>query len=350
MRNYAIWLAAAALAAMAPLAASAGDSGFYVGAGGGVNFLNSTDISGNGVNSKADSNMGWGALARGGYDYGNGVRTELELNYRSNSIDQIDGVDASGSTKAEAVMLNLLYEFDTDIPLKPYVGGGLGYAHVHYDSYASGGPVLLDDSDNKVAYQGIAGANWEFNSNLAAFADYRYFALSGPSATLVNGIDVDTEYKAHTVMIGLRWKFNKPAPAPMAAAPVAEKKVMPVEAPPPPPEPKAEIPRNFIVFFDFDKSDITPEANRILLEASGYAKQAKVTHIIATGHADRAGPTKYNQALSERRAKAVMSMLVGMGIPKSEIAIFGKGETQPLVPTADGVREPQNRRVEIVLE
>jgi outer membrane protein OmpA-like peptidoglycan-associated protein len=108
--------------------------------------------------------------------------------------------------------------------------------------------------------------------------------------------------------------------------------------------------RTFLVFFDFDKASITPEADRVIRQAAQTAKQANVPLIIATGHADRAGSDKYNQALSERRARAVRDILVSEGLSQNQIQVSGKGESQPLVPTADGVREPQNRRVEIVLQ
>ncbi|MDY0240902.1 MAG: OmpA family protein, partial [Rhodospirillaceae bacterium] len=60
-------------------------------------------------------------------------------------------------------------------------------------------------------------------------------------------------------------------------------------------------------------------------------------------------PDAYNMALSLRRANAVKAELVKLGIPANEISVVGKGKADPLVPTADGVREPQNRRVQINL-
>jgi outer membrane protein OmpA-like peptidoglycan-associated protein len=65
------------------------------------------------------------------------------------------------------------------------------------------------------------------------------------------------------------------------------------------------------------------------------------------GHADRSGSDTYNQALSLRRANAVKGALVREGVSESMIAVDGRGESEPMVPTADGVREPQNRRVNI---
>jgi outer membrane protein OmpA-like peptidoglycan-associated protein len=73
------------------------------------------------------------------------------------------------------------------------------------------------------------------------------------------------------------------------------------------------------------------------------------TRIEVAGHADRSGSPQYNMGLSRRRADNVAAELVRQGISRNEIAVTAFGETRPLVPTADGVREPQNRRVEIVL-
>ncbi|MDB5359162.1 MAG: hypothetical protein JWO51_459, partial [Rhodospirillales bacterium] len=75
-----------------------------------------------------------------------------------------------------------------------------------------------------------------------------------------------------------------------------------------------------------------------------------MTQINVTGHTDTVGSAKYNQALSERRAAAVKQQLITDGVPSAEIATSGVGKSGLLVPTADGVREPQNRRAEIVLQ
>jgi outer membrane protein OmpA-like peptidoglycan-associated protein len=123
-----------------------------------------------------------------------------------------------------------------------------------------------------------------------------------------------------------------------------------VAAPPPPPPPPApELARSYIVFFDWNSSSVTTEAATIIGEAAKAAKQLAVTRVELTGHADRSGTPAYNQKLSESRGAAVKNALVQLGIPADEISVVGKGEASPLVPTADGVREPQNRRVEIVL-
>ncbi len=107
--------------------------------------------------------------------------------------------------------------------------------------------------------------------------------------------------------------------------------------------------RDFLVFFDWDSAILTPQALAILQEAATTAKQIGTVRIVATGHADRPGSARYNVGLSQRRADAVRGELVRLGLLGGEIATVAKDETDPLVATPDGVREPQNRRVQIVL-
>jgi outer membrane protein OmpA-like peptidoglycan-associated protein len=105
-----------------------------------------------------------------------------------------------------------------------------------------------------------------------------------------------------------------------------------------------------MVFFDFNKSDLTPQAVAIVDQAAANAGPAKVTRIDVTGHTDTVGSDAYNMRLSRRRAESVAAELEAKGVPSSEIAIYAKGKHDLLVPTGDGVKEPQNRRVQIVYE
>jgi outer membrane protein OmpA-like peptidoglycan-associated protein len=118
------------------------------------------------------------------------------------------------------------------------------------------------------------------------------------------------------------------------------------------PAPQAAAPqvRNFLVFFDFDRSTLTPRAQAIVKEAAGVAKAGSNARVTCTGHTDTAGSNSYNMALSLRRANTVEDALVREGVPASSIAVVGRGEEMLLVQTRDGVREPQNRRVEIVIQ
>jgi outer membrane protein OmpA-like peptidoglycan-associated protein len=103
------------------------------------------------------------------------------------------------------------------------------------------------------------------------------------------------------------------------------------------------------VFFDFDRADLTDRARAIIAEAAQNAQRSGSARIEVAGHADRSGTPQYNQRLSERRAQVVAAELERRGVARSAMIIQAFGESRPLVPTADGVREPQNRRVEIVL-
>jgi OOP family OmpA-OmpF porin len=124
----------------------------------------------------------------------------------------------------------------------------------------------------------------------------------------------------------------------------------PIPAPAPPPPPKAAAPERFLVFFDWNKATITSEARRVIANAAEAYKSIGKATLIATGYTDLSGSAAYNQKLSVRRADAVKAELVRLGVPATSITAIGRGESNPLVPTADGVREPQNRRVEIQIQ
>ncbi len=108
------------------------------------------------------------------------------------------------------------------------------------------------------------------------------------------------------------------------------------------------VPKSYLVFFDFNKSDLTADATTIVDQAAKNAGPAKVTQLTVTGHTDTVGSDAYNLRLSRRRAESVAAELEKDGIASSEIEIVAKGKRDLLVPTADGVKEPQNRRVQIV--
>jgi outer membrane protein OmpA-like peptidoglycan-associated protein len=105
--------------------------------------------------------------------------------------------------------------------------------------------------------------------------------------------------------------------------------------------------RNFTVFFDFDKADITPEARRVIASAVDTAKRTGPVRITVTGHTDTVGSQTYNQRLSERRAEAVKNEMLRLGMNAADIATIGRSFNDPLVPTGPGVAEAQNRRAVI---
>ena len=122
----------------------------------------------------------------------------------------------------------------------------------------------------------------------------------------------------------------------------------PPPPPPPPPPPAVQAP-TFMVFFDWDSTRLSVASLNVITQAVTAFRSTGNARITATGHTDTTGSESYNMALSLRRANAVKNELVRQGVPADAIAVVGRGESQLLVPTGDNVREPQNRRVEIVI-
>lgn len=130
----------------------------------------------------------------------------------------------------------------------------------------------------------------------------------------------------------------------VAAAPVAP-------PPAPPPAPQGVCNKGpYTVFFDWDKSDVTSEAATILDSAIASYAYCGDAQIQLDGYADRSGSQQYNLGISTRRNAAVRAYLTSHGLSDSMISGQAFGEENPRVPTADGVRELQNRRVEITIK
>ena len=290
-----------------------------------------------------DFDLGWLASFSAGYAWRNGVRLELEFAYRENGVDSLANAAAQGDTKLMTGMVNATYAFRTLGPLVPFVGAGVGVGHLELDSVRPVGATSIDDSNTGLALQGIAGIEYALTEKLSLNLSYRYMFAPSLDFTAANGAGVKSDYESHAVMVALRWSFGAPAPVKMA-----EPAQLRPPAPQPAPSPRAEAARSFVVFFGWDSAVLTDDARNVLRVAAQAARQNQVTRIELSGHADRSGPEAYNMRLSQRRADAVKAELVGLGIGANQIGTVAKGETQPLVPTADGVREPQNRRVEIV--
>jgi outer membrane protein OmpA-like peptidoglycan-associated protein len=315
---------------------------------------------------KAQYDAGYVGLMSLGWGFGNGVRTEIEGNFRSNELNKLRGSgqpfsNIRGSQRSYGVMANAFYDLDfanfglgTSI-VQPYIGLGAGYVwdefnKVNASSQSTGQRLNINDTGARFAYQGIIGAALPLTQfgvrGLSLTAEYRYLGTLEPrvnaTAFSTNGTanrgKLEVENMNHSVLIGLRYAFNQapPPPPPMAA---------PTQAP----APAAQPARTYLVFFDWDRADLTSRAREIITEAAQNSRRMQVTRIEVAGHSDRSGDAAYNQRLSQRRAEAVAGELVRGGVQRDQITVTAFGESRPLVPTADGVREPQNRRVEIVL-
>jgi outer membrane protein OmpA-like peptidoglycan-associated protein len=263
----------------------------------------------------------------------------------------------SGSARNETYggFVNGLFDFDVGAQYAfPYVGVGIGYEqtklnNVHGALAGVSSGDIGSPSTGSVAAQGILGASFPIPDmpGLSVTAEYRFMATlenekfhGNIGAVPVSG-KVGSQYN-HAGLIGLRYVFGIEAEAPMAPAPAPAPMVQPAPTPPPA--------RTYLVFFDWDRSDLTAAARQIVATAAQNVAKVQVTRIEVSGNADLSGTHAYNQGLSERRAKTVAAELVKDGVPQNEIDVKWYGDTRPLVPTAPGVREPQNRRVEIVLK
>ncbi len=345
---------AGALGLAAPAHADQRTPAFYLGLGAGINFMPDADIDGMGIGTEADYDTGLAGAITLGFKRADGFRSEFEIAGRTNDVDQLQGMgSADGDVDALTFMGNILYDFQRFGKFKPYVGFGVGLARVRFDGVRPIGGGLINDHDMALAFQGIAGMSFELTDRFEVFGDYRYMGtadLDVQEAT--SGATVSADYRNHTVMAGLRIALYSPPqrgvqPKPMAPAPIQPAAVKI----PPEPEPSTPPPlaRNFIVFFDWDSSDLTPTASEIVLAAANETDRVKL-HVRLTGHADTSGADLYNMALSKRRAQTVRDEMVKLGVSTEDIGLSWKGERTPLVPTPDGIREPQNRRVEIVVE
>ncbi len=328
IKNFKLAVLAGA-AVILPLAAQAQTpEGAYVAIQGGVNFNMNEEASAGGLSGDVETDVGYAVGAATGYAFGNGFRTELEGTFRHNGVNDVSGFNGDGDLYSMAVMANVLYDIATGTDLYPYIGAGAGVDILTADVSTNLGGGM-DGTDVGFGFQGIAGMGYNITDNWGATLDYRFYGAVGHD---FDNVDYD-QYYNHTVMVGLRYSFTKPEPAP---APVVQETVV-------------QVPESYLVFFDWDSTAITPEAGSIISTAATNAKATGSAMLEVTGHADRSGTDSYNMGLSMRRAEAVMGELVANGIPRDDIAVYAKGESDPLVPTPDGVREPQNRRVVIVL-
>jgi outer membrane protein OmpA-like peptidoglycan-associated protein len=108
-------------------------------------------------------------------------------------------------------------------------------------------------------------------------------------------------------------------------------------------------PARFILYFEHDSVNLTPESQAILNKVLETIRDRSPVDVSVVGHTDTVGKKEYNYALSMKRARAVASILRRNGVDPSVLDITSHGKDNPLVPTGDQVPEPRNRRVEITI-
>jgi len=352
MKSRLLPVIAVPLLMLAGHAAHADVPGWYIGAGAGWSDLQ--EMKNNGTDIRFDN----GFLVSGfaGYNFG-ALRAEGEIGYRHHDVKSLSSggvglTSPSGDASALSFMANGIYSFFPQSRFTPYLGAGIGVARLSLNSVAGSGATIVDSDDTRFAYQGIAGVSYALTPSVSLGLDYRYFATLDPTFTRTaagGGGSFSPQYHTHNVLLSLTYHFGAPAAPPPAPMPAAAPAPAPAAAAAPPAAPPPTPQRNYIVFFDFDRDTLTPEATKIVEQAASTFKAGGVARVDLTGYTDLAGPAKYNLNLSKRRADRVRALLVKLGVPADAITEMARGKENPRVPTADGVREPQNRRVEIVM-
>ena len=320
MKLKSIMLAGVAAFALAGAAAADTPAGTYIGLAAGANWLEDYNFFGG---KEADTGLYVGGMV--GYKWDNGIRAEFEASFRENSVDGFRGLDTDH--RALSAMVNVLYDLDVGEGMALSLGGGVGASRI---SFVGNSTSIFDGRDVVFAYQGIAEFEAMVDDNVGVFLGYNYFVADNWDITSWGQDD----YVAHTVKLGVKYHFYEPEAAPVV-----------VEPPPPPPV----AAKTFIVFFNFDKSDLTPEAQAVIAEAAAAFASTGSVSVAVVGHTDTVGSAAYNLPLSQRRAASVKAGLVANGVPDGAISTDGRGFSEPLVATGPGVKEPQNRRATIDL-
>ena len=316
-------------------------------------------------------NLGFIGAGAAGWAFSNGVQIDVLGAYEYNDLNNLVPVTPltgkqTGHQESYGAFLEALYAFKLPdygmniTSFSPYLGVGAGALWTHQTS-----PEFLSNGDENhiggtsganFAYEGIAGVAIPIAAvpGLALTADYRLVGVHNAgdlnsvfynkvdNVVVKGGIGLQKDIFVHLVTVGVAYAFGVTGapPPPMAVAPPA-------------PAPMAA--RSYLVFFDWDSSAMSQRAREIIAEAAESSTRVQTTRIDVNGYTDNSAAhpgargERYNQGLSVRRAQSVKSELVRDGVPTGAIDIHGYGEGHPLVQVAADTREPQNRRVEIIL-
>jgi outer membrane protein OmpA-like peptidoglycan-associated protein len=357
--------------------------------------------------TEIDLSSGFGVYGGLGRYFSRGFRGEVELAWRIQDVEELPGDDLGfrgfptgangqnvlvGANGARSVgdnrdlgefavgtlMVNGYKDFNFDIAgrFQPYLGAGIGIAKVRADFDNVDDQVATldnDDLDGPVGYrifvqnddyvpavQGLAGVNYGITDNLSLNLGYRYVRTAEYDfEAFVNNevTDVTGGYEVHEATVGLRWDFGTGA-APIAApAPQPQPQtktcldgtVVPMNQPCPTDVDEGLTPADLatVVYFEFDRADLSPAARTLLQRRANEASDLDIVEIVISGNTDTSGSASYNERLSARRARVVRDAMVSFGMDPSKIEIRALGESNLAKPTQDGVREPLNRRTEV---
>ena len=409
MRKLAIAVALSTTVLAGP--ALARDGAWYVGGDFGAMIVEDTDLSftpgttaNNSTEATLDWDLGFDGAAFVGYDLG-AFRIEAEVSYKKANLDEITSgislpgqinpgtarasqlIAGGGDVNVLSFMVNGMLDFGDEDGLSGFVGGGAGIARVEYNNLRafSNLGAFTDDSDTRFAWQVVAGIRQAISPNIDLTLRYRFFNVYNLETAGFGGRVVDSDLRSHSLLGGITFNFGAPVPPPVCEAPNFLNEAG-VCVPPPVvvrtcpagtrlnPATDAceaiEVPVRYtdcpggtrvvegqacpvipvgpwIVYFGWDEDTLTDDARATLNQVAETYRRTGTAQVVLAGHADRSGSAGYNVGLSQRRANNVRDYLAANGVSGGAITTQAFGESRPAVDTADGVREPQNRRVEI---
>jgi outer membrane protein len=286
----------------------------------------------------------------------------LDLDTGGRPLDRVGQVDVMPPT------LSLNWHFNPNGMFRPYIGAGVNYTLFSGEESRgalSGSSIELDDAIGAAGQVGvdIGQRNWFFNANV------RYIDLS--TDVTVDGVDLGSaELNPWVYGLHVGYRFGRMIPAPVVAAP---------PPPPPPPPPPAKcvdsdgdgvcdeadkcpgtpagtkvdsvgcpLEQTLKLLFDFDSAELRPESITELERVVKFMGDVPFAKAMVEGHTDSVGTEAYNQALSDRRAKAVFDYLSSRGVDPSRLSSVGKGETAPIADNATAEGRQENRRVMLI--
>lgn len=405
MRKLAIAVALSTTVLAGP--ALARDGAWYVGGEFGAMITEDTDTTftpGLGAGTTGTINIGFTEGFDGGgfvgYDFG-AFRVEAEVAYKQADVEDLltNGITVpgdngttriytggNGSVSILSGMINGLLDFGDEDGLSGFVGGGVGVARVDVNNITAftNTGAILDDSDTRFAWQLVAGVRQALSRTVDIHLKYRFFNVDELEFTGFGGRAVQADIRTHSLLGGITFNFGVPTPPPACDAPnyldangvctppAPDPIICPpntrlnamnqCEAIPLPPVykdcpdgsrvlesqncPVVALPPA-IVYFGWDEDTLTDRARQTLDGVIANYRAGGSPAVVLAGHADRSGAASYNVGLSQRRANRVRDYLTAGGIGGGSMTTQAFGETRPAVDTADGVREPDNRRVEI---
>ena len=408
MKSIVVMMGALAGALAASQAVAEQAPGLYVGGGIGYNWKSDQEVKSDATIGSTGQKYVYdlstkdalAGFARLGWRYNDHFRVELEGAYRPGDVNAAHGPEKrnygnglkddaicgsvsatvctgpNGKIDQTTLFVNAIYDFYPEYSLHPYIGAGIGLDYVNgkVDGRLAQVSESISLKGSKVvpAAQFLIGVSAALSDRLSLDLGYQLtyvgkvkYNSSVAALSGANGADYipgafEGDFNDQVLLVGLRYALGaKPAPAPAPYTPPPAPAPQPAPPPPAPvetqpapapaPAPAAEA-RQFTVYFRFDRYALTPEAKAVVKSAADYAVTNNSHKVTVVGYTDTSGSAAYNIKLSQRRASATAKALVADGVANADISVSWKGETDLAVPTADGVREPRNRRATIDIQ